>query len=205
MKKSSKKDEAKQRRERQEGADDRLARIIEDENCSVAATFVQNADARAILDLLEIDGGELLSAEGEQAEFLSLEVCLDSGAGGHVLSKVDVPGYKVVPSPGSEAGLHFVAAGGKRIPMERQVHAKFANGKGEEYVSCFQVAAVTRPPWSVGRICDKGCKAVFDNKEAKIVDKKGVTVCLFQRVGGLYLGTVRRRDPHFKVFRRPSP
>ena len=167
--------------------------------------MIQQAEAQVILNLLEIDGDELLSAEGEQAEFLSLEVCLDSGAGDHVLSKVDVPGYKIVPSPGSEAGLHFVAGGGKRIPMEGQVHAKFANGKGEEYVSCFQVAAVTRPLWSVGRICDKGYRAVFDDKEAKIIDKKGVTVCLFQRVGGLYLGTMRLRNPHFKDFRRPSP
>ena len=49
---------------------------------------------------------------------------LGLGAGDHVLSKVDVPGYKVVPSAGSEAGLHFAAAGGKRIPVEGQVHAR---------------------------------------------------------------------------------
>ena len=130
---------------------------------------------------------------------------MDSGAGDHALAKIDVPGYKIEPSPGSEAGLHFVAAGGKRIKMEGQVNAKFANGNGEEYTSCFQVAAVTRPLWSVGRICDKGYRAVFDSKEAKIIDKKGVTVCLFQRVGGLYLGTMRMRNPLAKDFRRQSP
>jgi len=185
--------------------DARSAAFIEDEACTVASTFVRNADARMILNLLEIDGEELLTTEGEQPEFLSLEVCLDSGAGDHVLAKIDVPGYKIEPSPGSEAGLHFAAAGGKRIKMEGQVNAKFANGNGEEYVSCFQVAAVTRPLWSVGRICDKGYRAVFDSKEAKIIDKKGVTVCLFQRVGGFYLGTMRLRNPHFEGFHRQSP
>ena len=42
-----------------------------------------------VLSLLEIGGNELLSAEGEQPEFFSLEVCLDSNAGGHVLAEVD--------------------------------------------------------------------------------------------------------------------
>ena len=113
--------------------------------------------------------------------------------------------YSVEPSPGSMANLHFVAAGGKRIKMQGQVNAQFATGSGEAFTSCFQVAAVTRPLWSVGRICDKGYKANFDDKEAKNVDKQGVTVCLFQRVGGLYLGTMRLRNPHHKGFRRQSP
>ena len=172
---------------------------------TAAATFIHDAHAGMILNLLEVDGEELLSAEGEQPEFLSLEVCLDSGAGDHVLAEVDVPGYTLEPSPGSMANLHFVAAGGKRIKMEGQVNAQFATGSGEAFTSCFQVAAVTRPLWSVGRICDKGYKAIFGDKEAKIVDKQGVTVCLFQRVGGLYLGTMRLRNPHHKGFRRQSP
>ena len=176
--------------------DERAAAYIEGTKTSDRATFVQDAHAGLVLNFLEVDGEELLSAEGEQPEFLSLEVCLDSGAGDHVLSAVDVPGYVVEPSPGSLANHHFVAAGGKRIKMEGQVRAQFANGGGEAYTSCFQVAAVTRPLWSVGRICDKGYSAIFTDQEAKIVDKEGTTVCLFQRVGGLYLGNMRLRNPH---------
>ena len=185
--------------------DNRAAAYIEGNTRTAAATFVHDAHAGMVLNLLDVDGEELLSAEGEQPEFLSLQVCLDSGAGDHVLATVDVPGYTVEPSPGSLANHHFVAAGGKRIKMEGQVKAQFATGGGEAFTSCFQVAAVTRPLWSVGRICDKGYSAVFSDKEAKIVDMNGVTVCLFQRVGGLYLGTMRLRNPHHKSFRRQSP
>jgi hypothetical protein len=185
--------------------DARTEAYIDGDARTARGNFIHDAHAGMILNLLEVDGEELLSAEGEQPEFLSLEVCLDSGAGDHVLAEVDVPGYTVEPSPGSIANLHFVAAGGKRIKMQGQVNAQFATGSGEAFTSCFQVAAVTRPLWSVGRICEKGYKAIFDDKEAKIVDKQGVTVCLFQRVGGLYLGTMRLRNPHHKGFRRQSP
>ena len=119
-----------------------------------------------------------------------------------MLAKMDVPGYVIEPSPGSLAGLHFVAAGGKRIPMEGQANVRFTTGEGGEFVSCFQVAAVTRPLWSVGRICDRGYSATFTSKDAKIMDKDGVAVCHFKREGGLYLGTMRMRNPNHKDFRR---
>ena len=168
----------------------------------VKDAIMNDVDSQALLNLLEVDGGELLTTMGEEAEFLSLEVCLDSGAGDHVLAKLDVPGYTIEPSAGSKAGLHFVAAGGKRIPMEGQVNARFATKDGEEFVSCFQVAAVTRPLWSVGRICDRGYTVTFTAKDARILDEKGVTVCYFKREGGLYLGTMRMRNPNHKGFRR---
>ena len=85
---------------------------------AVMKGYVMNAaDPRAMLDFLEVDSAQLLTAAGEHPEFLELEVCLDSGAGDHELAKMDVPGYAIEPSPGSLAGLHSVAAGGKRIPV----------------------------------------------------------------------------------------
>ena len=177
--------------------------MLQEMTSAVVKDLVMNdVDSKTMLNLLEVDEKELLTACGEQPEFLSLEVCLDSGAGDHVLAKLDVPGYTIEPSPGSKAGLHFVAAGGKRIPMEGQVNARFSTGDGGEFVSCFQVAAVTRPLWSVGRICDRGYTAVFTDRDAKILDKEGVTVCYFKREGGLYLGTMRMRNPNHQDFRR---
>ena len=58
----------------------------------VKDAIMNDVDSQALLNLLEVDGEELLTAMGEEAEFLSLEVCLDSGAGDHVLANLDVPG-----------------------------------------------------------------------------------------------------------------
>ena len=169
----------------------------------VIKDFIMNdADSENVLNFLEIDETQILATTGEHPEFLELEVCLDSGAGDHVLAKVDVPGYAIEPSAGSLAGLHFVAAGGKRIPMEGQANIRFNSDEGGEFHSCFQVAAVTRPLWSVGRICDRGYSAVFTSQDARILDQKGVEVCHFRREGGLYLGTMRMRNPNHESFRR---
>jgi hypothetical protein len=152
--KGPKKMQALERRAYEAAIDERAAAYIEGNSNKAAATFIRDAHVGMVLNFLEVDGEELLSAEGEQPEFLSLGVCLDSCVGDHVLAEVDVPGYTVEPSLGSLANHHFVAAGGKRIRMEGQVNAQFAIGSGGAFTSCFQVVAVTRLLWSVGRICD---------------------------------------------------
>ncbi len=50
----------------------------------------------------------------------------------------------------------------------------------------FQIADVTRPLYSVGRICDAGCSVTFDKTKAVVV-KDGQTIATFDRQGGLYL------------------
>ena len=57
---------------------------------------------------------------------------------------------------------------------------------GKEIATTFQVASVTRPLWSVARICDAGFKVVFDPAGAEILDKNGKVMCRFKRVGNLY-------------------
>ena len=67
--------------------------------------------------------------------------------------------------------------------------------------SCFQIARVTRPLMSVGKICDNGMKIEFDDKQAVIRDRDGVQVCIFERQpGGLYLAKFRLKAP-----KSPSP
>ena len=49
---------------------------------------------------------------------------------------------------------------------------------------------------SVGRMCDNGLKAVFDDKKAVVLDKEGIEICAFERApGGLHLGKFRRKCP----------
>ena len=70
------------------------------------------------------------------------------------------------------------------------------NVVGRDIQSVFQIAAVTRPLMSVGRICDKGHRVTFDNVMAVATDKEGGEICWFHRNnGGLYVAKLKLRSP----------
>ena len=69
-------------------------------------------------------------------------------------------------------------------------------GVGRDIESVFQVAAVTRPLMSVGRICDEGHSATFNAIMAVVNDKDGCEICRFERNnGGLYVAKLKLRSP----------
>jgi hypothetical protein len=70
--------------------------------------------------------------------------------------------------------------------------------------SVFQIAKVTRPLMSVGKICDNGMEILFDDKRAVIRDKSdGSELCVFERKpGGLYIGKFRLKAPSPDFIRR---
>jgi len=62
--------------------------------------------------------------------------------------------------------------------------------------SVFQIAKVTRPLMSVGRICDHGMKVAFDAQRAVVTDDKVSELCVFERKpGGLYIAKFRLKAP----------
>ena len=62
--------------------------------------------------------------------------------------------------------------------------------------SVFQIAAVTRPLMSVGRICDEGHSIAFNAVMAVVHGKDGAELCRFQRNGsGLYVAKLKFRIP----------
>ena len=143
--------------------------------------------------------GYVMTASTDIPEFVLLKVVLDSGAGVHVAAKNHIAGYKVVESALSRAGASFVAADGGRIHNEGEallnIETEDAKGRWHKVTSMFQVAEVTRPLWSVGVICDSGLD----------VDKTGYELCYFPRdAGGLYIATVRVRNPEHPGFTRPG-
>ena len=140
---------------------------------------------------------------GEQWEDVEFEVALDSGSQDHVCDEEDCPGYSTVASPGSSRGQCFIVGDGNRLPNmgQRALNLQPLNDSTVDLQSCFQIARVTRPLMSVGKICDNGMKVEFDDKKAVIRDRDGVQVCIFERQpGGLYLGKFRLKSP-----KSPSP
>ena len=67
---------------------------------------------------------------------------------------------------------------------------------GADLQSVFQIAAVTRPLMSVGKICDEGHRVMFDNVMAVVTNKDGDELCRFHRnAGGLYVAKLKLKSP----------
>ena len=67
---------------------------------------------------------------------------------------------------------------------------------GNDVQSIFQIAAVTRPLMSVGKICDEGHEIIFNNICAVMRSKEGEEFCKFHREpGGLYVAKRKLRSP----------
>ena len=65
-----------------------------------------------------------------------------------------------------------------------------------QFSSVLQIAAVTRPLMSVGRICDNDSKVLSEKHQATVFDSFGSEVCVFQRVpGGLYIAKLELKSP----------
>ena len=150
-----------------------------------------------LLSLREEEEDQLNNVQEE----LPFEVILDSGAAEHVTDNADAPGYSIEPSEGSKAGKGFIAANGARIPNRGQMTLSLKTEGGQQINSTFQVCQTNRPLWSVGKICDSGCKVIFTKDQAKVVQEAtGKAVCSFQRQGGLYVGNLKLGPP--KSFQR---
>ena len=67
--------------------------------------------------------------------------------------------------------------------------------EGVPMQSTFQVAGITRPLMSVGRVCDQGLRCLLDDKEALVVNKQDGVVCRFERRGGLYVAKLKLKSP----------
>ena len=113
-------------------------------------------------------------------------MALDSGSQDHICDEADTPGYDLAESLGSSRGACFVVGNGGRLPNLGQ---KVLNLEPEDDAavgmkSCFQIARVTRPFMSVGKICDGGMEVEFTDKTATIIAPDGSNVCVLTRKPG---------------------
>ena len=101
-------------------------------------------------------------------------------------------------SPGSKAGQGFIVGNGARVPNDGQALLSLqASGKNGNTVSTmFQVAAVSRPLMSVGRLCDNGMDILFKKDRADVLSSDGSVILSFERqVGGLYVAKLKLKKP----------
>ena len=135
---------------------------------------------------VEMSSTELLATPAANLRKRTIRVAMDSGAGDHVASPEDVEGFAIEESPNSKAGRDFVAANGGKIRNHGQSTVRMRTAEGKRVASTFQVADVTRPLYSVSKLCDAGYDVSFAKQEA-LVKKDGKTIHRFHREGGLYV------------------
>ena len=149
------------------------------------------------INLFTIGGGGEIMAASDAWEDLEFDVALDSGSVVHVCALGDCPGYLLQDSPGSKVGQQFSMGDGGQIPNLGQKQLNLSDDAlGSDVQSVFQIAAVTRPLMSVGKICDEGHEVTFSNVCAVVRNKAGTELCKFHRdSGGLYVAKLRLRNP----------
>ena len=141
---------------------------------------------------------ELNALPEEQPEFIEVEMTLDTGATVHAGDRIDFPGCEVVESPGSRAGQHFQAAGGKLIANEGQATIALLGPGGIEMGMTMQIAKITRPLLSVTKMTESGELSVLCKKDAALIlDARGKTIATFNKKGGLYVSVMKYRNPGF--------
>ena len=130
-----------------------------------------------------------------EPEYMDLQPVMDSGAADRVVETADIPGCTPTPSTGSKAGACFVAANGERIPNRGEVKLEMKSGKLPIH-STFQISKISKPLWSVGKLCDAGYVVEFKKGGATVKhEKSGQTVSSFERQQGLYIGNLQLRNP----------
>ena len=83
----------------------------------------------------------------------------------------EATGYGIEPSAGSKAGKGFIAANGARILNRGRMTPALKTEDGRHINWTFQVCQANRPFWTVGKICDSGCKVVFSKDKAEVVQE----------------------------------
>ena len=73
---------------------------------------------------------------------------------------------------------------GGKIPNLCQKGLNLSDDDMKNVISVFQIASVTRPLMSAGRICDEGHNINSDAVMALVRDTYGTDICRFQRKQG---------------------
>ena len=146
--------------------------------------------------LFEEEKGDEINVASEWQD-IEFEVCLDSGCTDNVCHPGDVPGYIVEPSAGSRAKRGFTVGNGARVTNDGQAILSLQrDGVLDTVSSTFQIAKVSRPLMSVGRLCDAGLDVIFKKDRADVIGAGGAVVLSFERSeGGLYIAKLKLKRP----------
>ena len=120
-----------------------------------------------------------------------------------IIDSIEAPGYAV--DAGKRSSATFSAANGEPIENRGQMTLSLLTTEGHPVQSVFQACEVSRPLWSVSKICDSGCSVTFDDKGAVVKHKAtGKELCVFERKRGLYTASLPLGNPASRKVTPPS-
>ena len=153
--------------------------------------------ALAPIDIMATLEPEHILVNEEAWQGFEFEMALNSGSVVRVCSMAGWPGYLLCESPGSRKAQEFFIEDGGTIPNLDQSQLNLSDEMvGRDIQSVFQIAAVTRPLMSVGRICDEYHSITFDAVMAVVAGKNGSEICRSQMTpGGVYVAKLQLRSP----------
>ena len=135
----------------------------------------------------EVQDPQLLHAGGDSDEWEPLAAVVDSGAVDSVAPPSLAPHVPLRQSAGSRAGKAYFTADGTRLPNQGEKVIKAVADDGASLCMTFQVAEVTKPFASVGKICDGDKFVVFGPKGGFIKDRWSGEKHYFERDNGVYM------------------
>ena len=92
---------------------------------------------------------------------MCIKSVVDSGAVDSVAPASMAPGVAIQESPGSRRGQNYLSASGERLPNQGQQVLSIHTDAGDRMSATFQIADVSRPLTSVGKICDTNKRVIF--------------------------------------------
>ena len=116
-----------------------------------------------------------------------VDVVLDSGAADSVCPKDMVPHFAIEDSEASRAGVYYTSANGGKIVNIGQTHVPIALDNGAKSVVTFQVADVSRPLMSVGKVCKTRNRVIFGANGGYIMNLATGATTQFEKKDGIYV------------------
>ena len=123
-----------------------------------------NDDRQTLGPVCVLDAEKLAAAKKSKIKKMKLKrgITMDTGAHHNVMPKRMIGKRPIRPSPGSKAGMHYVAAGNERIPNEGEISFDFETIEGHKETFIFQVAEVNKALGSVAYVVDRAFRVVYD-------------------------------------------
>ena len=128
-----------------------------------------------------------------------LEITVDSGASENVMGPSMAPTIPISTSPGSRAGVEYLAANGTTMRNQGEKIVPVITQNGIMCDLKMQITDVKRPLMSVARICDAGHRITFDSSGGVIESLDSCVKVPFNRVNNVYRLCVQVDDKeHFQ-------
>ena len=116
-----------------------------------------------------------------------IRACMDSGAVDSVAPASIAPHVPLQESAGSSRGQKYSTADGTTIPNRGEKTFVMRTKEGNDTEVTYQIADISRPLNSVGRICDQGNFVVFESTGGFIVNRSSGARTRFEREDALYM------------------